>query len=185
MQTTPTKPSPIVITDQEHVYTTSLVVAEKFDKLHKNVLQSIEAILQKCPDEEFRGLNFQPTFRNVPGPKNSTRQEKTYNLTRDGFVMLAMGFTGEKAFLWKIAFINAFNRMEQLLNAALVTEHHALLDNLFVRHPQWRETADYTRQGLSTGQVAKLQGKAPSSVRAMKARIRATGIDLSHNQAAA
>lgn len=176
-------PNPIVITDQDHVYTTSLVVAEKFDKLHKNVLRDIEAILQKCPDKDFNRLNFEPV--NYIDSKGESRP--MYNLTRQGFTMLAMGFTGSKAFLWKIAFINAFDRMEQLLTAALVTEHHALLDNLFTRHPQWQETADYTRQGLTTCQVAQLQGKAASSVRAMKARIRAAGIDLkpSPEQAAA
>jgi hypothetical protein len=58
-------------------------------------------------------------------------------------------------------------------------ERHALIEAAFRRHPQWRETADYTQQGFSTGQVATLQGKAKSSVRAMKARIRAAGIDLS------
>ena len=168
----------LIIIDQDHAFTTSLLVAERFDKQHKNVLQSIEAVIKKCPDKAFAQLNFQPSKYQVKAGKNSIREEKTYNLTRDGFTLLVRGFTGDKAFLWNIAFINAFNQMEQLLNQALTTEHHALIDGLYKKHPQWQETADYTRQGLSTGQIAKLQGKAKSSVRAMKARIRAAGIDL-------
>ena len=191
MQTiTPTNLNPIVVIDHNHTMTTSLLVAEKFDKQHKNVLQSIELIIEKCPDEEFPRLNFQPRkFQYVTG-RNQIREATMYEMTRDGFVMLATGFTGEKAFLWKIAFINAFNHMEQLLNTALANAHQAevqavaqelaaMMNALFDRHPQWRETADYTQQGFSTGQVAKLQGKAKSSVRAMKARIRAAGLDLS------
>lgn len=57
-------------------------------------------------------------------------------------------------------------------------EHNALLECIFARRPQWRKTVDYTKQGLTTGQIAKLQNKCKSSVRSMKARIRAAGIDL-------
>lgn len=170
---------PIVITDSNHVFTTSLLVAEKFDKNHFHVLRDIENIIKNCPDERFRASNFGCTIYEVPGPKNSIRQEKMYNLTRQGFTMLAMGFTGSKAFLWKIAFINAFDRMEALLTQALITEHDALLEALFARHLQWRETVEATKGGMRTGELAKRQGKAKSSVRAMKARIRAAGIDLS------
>lgn len=177
-------PTAIVITDQNHVFTTSLVLAEKFEKLHYNVLRDIENILKNCPDEHFRALNFEATIRDVPGPKNSVRQEKIYNLTRDGFSMVAMGFTGSKAFLWKIAFINAFNRMEAKLRELGDTEHEALIQGLYGKHLQWRETVEYSRQGLRTGQIATLQGKNPSSVRAMKARIRLAGINIDQQQAA-
>lgn len=171
-------PNPIVIIEQDHAFTTSLLVAEKFDKLHKNVLQSIEHILEICPDKEFSRLNFQPAnYLDAQG-----KSRPMYNLTRDGFTLLVRGFTGEKAFLWNIAFINAFNRMEQLLTQALITEHHSMLETIYSRRPQWRETVDYTKQGLTIGQIAKLQNKHKSSVKSMKARIRAAGIDLSPNQ---
>lgn len=124
--------------------------------------------------EEFNGRNFAPV--NYLDVKGESRP--MYQITRNGFAFLVMGFTGHEAAQWKERFINAFTQMEHLLNQALVTEHHALVDGLYNKHPQWQETADYTWQGLSTGQIAKLQGKAQSSVRAMKARIRAAGIDL-------
>jgi Rha family phage regulatory protein len=176
-------PNPIVITNQDHVYTTSLLVAEKFDKLHKNVLQSIELTIEKCPDKDFNGLNFQPV--NYIDAKGESRP--MYNLTRDGFVMLAMGFTGSKAFLWKIAFINAFNRMEQLLSTALANAHQAevqglaqelaaLMDALFDRHPQWQETATYLQQGKNTREIADLQGKHIRNVQKMIVRMNAAGL---------
>ncbi len=66
--------------------TTSLVVAKVFGKEHKNVLRDVEAL--DCSDK-FRKLNFEPTFRNVPGPNNSIRQERYFEVTRDGFTFLA------------------------------------------------------------------------------------------------
>ena len=166
-------PAPIVITQQDHVFTTSLLVSERFGKLHKNVLQSIEIIIETCPDKHFNGLNFQPV--NYTDKKGE--QRPMYKITKDGFFMLAMGFTGKKAFLWKIAFINAFNRMEQLLNQALVTEHHSMLADLYARHPQWHLTRIYAQDGLSTAEIAKKQGKHPRNVQRMIARMKTSGID--------
>jgi Rha family phage regulatory protein len=169
--------NPIVTTDQNHVFTTSLIVAEKFDKLHKNVLRDIENILQNCPDESFARLNFEPSKYQVTAGKNSIREEVMYNISKDGFLMLAMGFTGKKAFLWKIAFINAFNRMEAKLNELLVTEHHSMLADLYARHPQWQLTRHYVQQGYSTQTIAELQNKHRRNVQRMIARMQASGIN--------
>lgn len=92
----------------------SLDLAAHFGKQHKNVLRDIEA-LRADLDPEYRRLNFEPTFRNVPGPNNAIRQEPAYSLTRDGFTLLAMGFTGKRALAWKVRYIEAFNAMEREL----------------------------------------------------------------------
>ncbi len=89
--------------------TNSLVVAEKFGKRHKDVLKAVRNL--ECSDA-FRGRNFAPTFYAVPGPNNSVRQEEMYEITRDGFAFLAMGFTGAEAARWKEAFLDAFNQLE-------------------------------------------------------------------------
>lgn len=94
--------------------TTSLVVAQHFEKRHDNVLRDIEELLAGVP-ADFRRLNFEATSRNVPGPKGAVRTERMYRMTRDGFSLLAMGFTGTKALRWKVAYIDAFNRMEEAL----------------------------------------------------------------------
>lgn len=167
---------PIVQADRQHAVTTSLVVAEKFGKRHKNVLRDIETIIKKCPDEEFSRLNFEPRNYQYTTGKNQERDAEMYNLTRQGFTMLAMGFSGDKAFLWKIAFITAFDRMEQLLNQGLANEHHAMVEALFARHPQWRDTRDKYRAGLKTSQIAQLQGKHPRRVRGMAQCMEAAGV---------
>jgi Rha family phage regulatory protein len=83
----------------------SLDVAHHFEKLHHNVLRSIEAI--EC-SKEFRALNFEASsYSSV-----QNKQIPIYRLTRDGFTMLVMGFTGSKAAYWRERYIQAFNMME-------------------------------------------------------------------------
>ncbi len=86
----------------------SLVVAELFEKRHDNVLQSINDL--EIPDH-FNALNFQGVkYTDAKGEKRPS-----FNMTRDGFSLLAMGFTGKKAMEWKIKFLEAFNVMEAKL----------------------------------------------------------------------
>ena len=85
--------------------TTSRKVAKRFKKAHKNVLRSINRIEAAQP--EFSRLNFQP--RDYVDERGKSQPE--YLMTRDGFALLAMGFTGDEAMDWKIAYIGAFNKM--------------------------------------------------------------------------
>ena len=87
--------------------TTSLKVAEVFGKLHKNVLRSIENL--EC-SEEFRRLNFELTEETVTSGAVQ-RKSPAWEMTKDGFMFLVMGFTGKKAAQIKEAYINAFNWM--------------------------------------------------------------------------
>lgn len=90
--------------------TTSREVAKVFGKMHKNVLQSIENL--QC-SAEFNGLNFQPIYY----LDKLGRSKIEYRMTRDGFTMLVMGFTGGKAMQFKEAYINAFNKMEEIIRS--------------------------------------------------------------------
>lgn len=107
--------------------TTSLAVAEHFGKLHKNVLRDIANL--EC-SEEFHRLNFElvketMTYVDSSGNQACMQTDRTghYRMTRDGFVFLAMGFTGAKAAAWKEAYITAFNRMEHELARRIAAEH--------------------------------------------------------------
>lgn len=108
--------------------TTSLAIAERFGKQHKNVLQSIERL--ECP-EEFNRLNFQPVA--YKGGNGELRP--MYAVTKDGFMFLAMGFTGKEAAAWKVKFIEAFNAMErQLLENAAAQQIPKPDGTLFLSH---------------------------------------------------
>ncbi len=91
--------------------TTSLIVAEIFGKNHKNVLRDIETL--SCSDD-FRVLNFEHTP--YIHPQNG-QEYHYYEITKDGFAFLVMGYTGEKASLFKERFINEFNKREALLKS--------------------------------------------------------------------
>jgi anti-repressor protein len=87
----------------------SLTVAENFGKRHKNVIQTIETQIFGVAPGDFNGLNFQPVeYRDAKG-----ELRKSYDMTRDGFSLLAMGFTGPEAMRWKVQYIKAFNLLEQ------------------------------------------------------------------------
>ena len=88
--------------------TTSLVIAQTFEKEHKDVLRAIYNM--EC-SPEFNERNFAPV-----GYKDAKGEIRpAYRLTRDGFAFLAIGFTGKKAAAWKERFLEAFNTMEAAL----------------------------------------------------------------------
>ncbi|EHT1296822.1 Rha family transcriptional regulator [Campylobacter jejuni] len=103
----------------EQVFCTSLDVAKVFGKEHKNILRDIKNILndlREIGDVQCKS-NFELSFkvRKIQGFKGRERKYPYYNLTRDGFSLLAMGFTGKEALQWKILFIDAFNEMERII----------------------------------------------------------------------
>ena len=91
------------------VVVSSRQVAEKFGKEHKHVLDSVREIL-KAENSAVRF--FQENMYKVEGNNKSYPE---YLMNRDGFTLLAMGFTGKDALQWKLKYIAAFNKMEELL----------------------------------------------------------------------
>lgn len=91
--------------NEEVLTTTSRKIADAFGKEHKNVIRDIENL--DCSDK-FTQLNFElSVYKDKSG-----KQNKEYIITKDGFVMLAMGYTGEKAMAFKEAYIAEFNAMD-------------------------------------------------------------------------
>ena len=109
----PSNLAPTLTVIDGQVTTTSMQVAEHFGKQHKNVLRAIANL--EC-SAEFARLNFEPVITEYKNGKGGVQTGPAYRITRDGFVFLAMGFTGKEAARWKEAYITAFNQMEALLN---------------------------------------------------------------------
>ena len=87
--------------------TNSLVIADRFKKRHTHVLRAISQL--EC-SPEFTETNFGLSeYTDESGKKN-----KYFIITRDGFMFLAMGFTGKEAAQWKERFITAFNELERM-----------------------------------------------------------------------
>lgn len=91
--------------------TTSLIVAEKFEKRHDVVLRSIEDTISDM-DYETAKLWFHKTTYKTRGNRKSYPM---YEMNRDGFSLIVMGFTGEKALRWKVSYIKAFDAMEDYI----------------------------------------------------------------------
>lgn len=94
--------------NEERLITTSLKIAEKFGKEHAHVLRDIRDM--ECSDT-FRESNFGlSSYKSAQG-----KALPMYEVTRDGFTLLAMGYTGKEAMKFKEDYINAFNAMENEL----------------------------------------------------------------------
>lgn len=86
----------------------SLQVAEKFEKEHYHILRDIDNLT--IQNWMVKGMFQKATYK-----ANNGQKYRKYYMTRDGFTLLAMGFTGQKALEWKLKYINAFNHMESII----------------------------------------------------------------------
>lgn len=106
----------LVIMHERQAVTTSLILAEAFEKEHSKVIRTIETKLKMT--EAKNGLS--EMFAESTYTDRSGKQNKMYYLNRDGFTFIAMGFTGRKADEFKLKYVEAFNRMEeQIRNQSL------------------------------------------------------------------
>lgn len=94
-------------------------IAEHFGKRHDHVLRDIETLGKDLP-------NFGEMFFDTEIPDSYGRPQRAYLMNRDGFTLLAMGFTGKEALEWKIKYINAFNAMEQELRNPKPMSHNEM-----------------------------------------------------------
>lgn len=109
----------LVSVNDGKVVTTSLQVAEHFQRPHKDVLSSIRKL--DC-SPIFQERNFSLSFYHSKLLNGGYKKQPMYYITRDGFTFLAMGFTGKIAAKFKEAYINAFNEMERKLSGITVRE---------------------------------------------------------------
>lgn len=114
---------------KDTVRANSLMVAKMFGKEHYNVIRDIEQL--DCSDE-FRALNFEGT--NYRSEQN--KKMPCYNMTRDGFVFLCMGYRGKKAAKFKEAYIRRFNEMESFIRTLIDarTQFPLLTENIKMLH---------------------------------------------------
>ncbi len=101
----------LVIMHDQQAVTTSLRVAEVFNKRHKNVIQAIENKISSAENSaQYKLMFVEGNYTDASGKTN-----KMYYMNRDGFTFIAFGFTGAKADQFKLEYINAFNQMEKRL----------------------------------------------------------------------
>lgn len=98
---------PVVFARAGEVFANSRDVAAFFGKEHRNVLRDIDNLIRS--EAELGMRNFEQTPYVEPSNGQTYR---SFDMDRDGFTLLAMGFTGSAALKWKIRYIEAFNALE-------------------------------------------------------------------------
>lgn len=99
----------IVEVKNNQAVTDSIQVAKTFEKRHDHIIRNIEKLKKDIP-------NFGEMFLEGETKDSYGRNRKTYFMTKDGFTLLAFGFTGKKANEFKLDYIQAFNKMESYIN---------------------------------------------------------------------
>lgn len=134
--------------------TTTVEIAEYFGKQHRDVMRSVRNL--DC-SEGFSLRNFaQSTFVDSRG-----KRREMYIVTRDGFVFLAMGFTGPQAAAFKEAYIEAFNALEARVHVAPLIQQEKYW---FARRPLWPQIRTLAYEGLRNVEIAPRVQRSPSSV---------------------
>ena len=128
--------APVLSVVDNTVTALSTDIAKFFGKEHFSVVRDIENLLKKLPDS--RAYNFvASTIEIASNLKNApAKLIKAYRMTRDGFTLLVMGWTGEKALQFKLAWLDAFNRMEEQLRKQQI---FAEQDNSLITNEQQYE----------------------------------------------
>lgn len=91
--------------------TTSLIIAQAFNKRHTHVLDAIENKIHSAENSaQYQGMFKKSFYKDTSG-----KQNKMYFMTRDGFTFIAFGFTGKRADEFKLKYIQAFNDMEKYI----------------------------------------------------------------------
>lgn len=147
----------------------SLLIAKTFGKNHHNVMRTIRSL--DC-SPEFNAINFDC----VEYIDQKGQAQPMYHVTRDGFMFLAMGFTGREAAAWKERFIAAFNAMEAQLRErerAQLTACHG-----FISATDWRlgELKRYMALGLRPEEIRRLLVLTKDALRHLRRRAESLGL---------
>lgn len=167
----------ILSTQNGEPVASSRQIAESFEKNHRDVLRAVDSL-----KEDVR--NFAQMFFETDTPDSYGRPQRTYLMTRDGFTLLAMGFTGKAALEWKLKYIAAFNAMEKELAAKPLSRAELMAQALIAAHEELEHKA---------AQIEEMTPKAvfADAVRASKSSIligelakilRQNGVEMGQNR---
>lgn len=157
-----TNPDHFITSLDGQLITSSLLIAEAFKKEHKDVLRKIESL---DIDDDFSSAHFYAHVQKVSVGNGAQRESKVYRMTKDGFMLLVMGFTGKRAMDIKIAYINAFNRMAaqlslrptvaQLANGRITPEQQEALKKLVLTRSKSVPPAHQARAAITLWSALK------------------------------
>jgi anti-repressor protein len=168
----------ILSTQNGEPVVSSRQIAESFGKEHKHVLDAVKNLVAEnsAAKSMFHGTTFE----------NRGKQYPMYLMNRDGFSLLAMGFTGKAALEWKLKYIAAFNEMEKKLTEQppQLTRSQLLATALIAAHEELEEKdkqiAELTPKGVFADAVSA--SKKSILVGEMAKLLSQNGIDIGQNR---
>lgn len=163
----------LVIMKDKQAVTSSLQVAEVFKKEHKNILRDIDNL-------EIDRLNFEHMFMTGNEPDSYGRDRKVIYMNRDGFTLLAMGFTGKKAMGFKLQYIEAFNKMEHQIQTGGFQIPHTMADALRLAADQAEKIELMKPKVLFADSVAT--SKTTILIGELAKVLRGNGVDIGANR---
>lgn len=162
MQNLETKKDITIKVENSQLLVSSLEIAENFGKNHRDVIRSIKNTIdssaQKCAQ-----LFYEATYTS----KNN-REVPMYYMNRDGFSLLAMGFTGKKALEWKLKYIKAFNEMEQKLSNV---KDSYMIEDPIKRAKRWIEEEEERQKLIAENEKLKPKALFTDAVSASKGSV--------------
>lgn len=142
----------LVVVKENQVVTTSLQVAETFNKQHKAVLEAIDAKIQSAENS----AHYQNMFAEGDYKDSRGRKQRLYYMNRDGLSFIAFGFTGRKADAFKLKYIEAFNRMERQLREGF--------HSTFSLDHMWNETISSLKAEITAEVLAEIRNDMATAV---------------------
>lgn len=126
----------LVINKSGRLVTTSVLVAQKFGKQHRDVLRAVRRMISDTTAQFCAVISMfsESSYYNEQG-----KEQPMIIMDRDGFSLLVMGFTGKEALKFKLDFINAFNEMEKRMQALPTTPEEMLLQSVQLMVEQKRK----------------------------------------------
>lgn len=157
----------ILSTQNGEPVASSRQIADSFEKRHDHVMRDIDTIKKDVP-------NFGEMFFETEAPDSYGRPQRTYLMNRDGFTLLAMGFTGKAALEWKLKYIAAFNEMEKKLSTPQMPKLSKEMQALFLLDDRTQKqeqrltalentmTVDYNQQRVLRKSISRAVISAPA-----------------------
>ncbi|WP_462270995.1 Rha family transcriptional regulator [Ligilactobacillus agilis] len=150
----------LVIMHDQQAVTTSLKVAEVFDKKHQHVMEAIRKLTVE--NSTVRKMFGEDSYLN-----SRNQKQPMFYMNRDGFTLLAMGFTGSKAIAFKLKYIEAFNKMEKQIKQAYLMQKQDsyMIDDPIQRAQRWIEEREEYKAKLEVlyEETQNIQDNTPIS----------------------